>query len=204
MLEIFAYGISVMYSPGPINLLGLHSGLQGKAKAHFGFYVGVGSAMLILFISLAFLGSKMIDKSVLPYVSILGCSYILYIAWKVFHADVDIKSSEQGNGKGKSDLRYRDGLIMHLLNPKALIATLPISTIQFPAAGIAGSQIIFWSLILSIVAFGAPASYALAGSVLGKKIENPVYFRTFNILMSLLLAYVAVSIGYEHIYLAWV
>lgn len=200
MLEIFAYGISVMYSPGPINLLGLHSGLQGKAKAHVGFYAGVASAMLILFISLAFLGSKVIDKSVLPYISILGCSYILYIAWKVFRANVSIKAVSNSS----SDLKYRDGLIMHLLNPKALIATLPISTIQFPAAGITGSQIIFWSVILSIVAFGAPAGYALAGSVLGKKIENPVYFKTFNILMSVMLVYVALSIGYEHIYQAWV
>ncbi|MDG3085801.1 LysE family translocator [Vibrio hannami] len=199
MLEIFAYGISVMYSPGPINLLGLHSGLKGKGKAHFGFYVGVASAMLILFISLAFLGSKVIDKSVLPYISILGCSYIIYIAWKVFRANINIKNDDTG----KSNLRYRDGLIMHLLNPKALIATLPISTIQFPAAGIAGSQIFFWSLILSIVAFGAPASYALAGSVLGKRIENPVYFKTFNYLMSVMLVYVALSIGYEHIYLSW-
>ncbi|WED24536.1 LysE family transporter [Vibrio sp. JC009] len=199
MLEIFAYAFSVMYSPGPMNLLGLHSGIQGKAKAHFGFYVGVGAAMLILFISLSFLGAQVVNKSILPYISILGCCYMVNIAWKVFRAKVDIGESKQK----KNGLKFRDGLFMHLLNPKALIATLPISTIQFPAVGIAGTQIIFWSLILSIFAFGAPAGYAVAGSVLGKKIENPLYFRSFNILMSVLLVYVAASISYEHVYLAW-
>jgi threonine/homoserine/homoserine lactone efflux protein len=124
---------------------------------------------------------------------------MLYVAWNVFSSTVDLSNgNKQRNGLG-----FRDGLIMHLLNPKAMIATLPISTIQFPAVGIAGGQIVFWSLLLSVFAFGAPAGYAVAGAVLGKKIEHPLVFRSFNILMSVLLVYVAFSIGYEHIYFAW-
>lgn len=129
-----------------------------------------------------------------------GCSYIFYIACKVFRANVNVSTED----KQENVLSFKDGLFIQLLNPKALLATLPISTIQFPAAGITGSTILFFSVILSIMAFGAPASYSLIGVVMGKRIENLVYFRLFNMLMSALLVYVAFSIGYEHVYLALV
>lgn len=200
MLEIFIYAFSVMYSPGPMNLLGFHSGIQGKLAKHSGFYIGVGCAMLLLFVSLSFLGEKVIDRSVLPYISIIGCGYMVKIAWQTFRAEVDFECPDNS----EASLRFKDGLLMHLFNPKALIATLPISTIQFPAVGVVGGQILFWSLMLSILAFGAPAGYALVGAIVGGRVRKPVYFKAFNIAMSLLLVYVAVSIGYEYIYLAWI
>ncbi|MGX9416703.1 LysE family translocator [Vibrio sp. WJH972] len=197
MLAIFAYAFSVMYSPGPMNLLGLHLGFQGRAKANIGFYVGISTAMLILFISIAFLGSQIISKSLLPYISIIGCSYMLVIAWKISQAKVNMKDQKVEQG----DLTFRDGLVMHILNPKAFIATLPIATIQFPAMGIVGPQIILWSIVLSVFSFGAPAGYALVGSILGKRVQRQQYFAYFNALMSILLVYAATTIAYQHAYL---
>ncbi len=197
MLEILAYAIGVMYTPGPINLLGLHSGINGKTREHIGFFSGVGCAMLILFMFLGFLGLKFINPSLLPYISLIGCSYIVYIAWKVFRANININE----NKANVSVLSFSNGLIMQLLNPKALVATMPISTIQFPAAGISGGAIVIWSIGLALLAFGAPGSYSLVGMSMGKRIENPIYFRTFNFLMSALLIFVALSIGYEHVYI---
>jgi len=198
MLEILAYAIGVMYTPGPINLLGLHSGLNGKTREHMGFFAGVGCAMLSLFVFLGFLGLKFINPSLLPYISLIGCSYIVYIAWKVLHTNVNVSEKTAS----VSILSFTNGLIMQLLNPKALVATMPISTIQFPAVGISGSSIVIWSIGLAILAFGAPSSYSLAGMAMGKRIENPIYFKTFNVLMFALLIFVATSIGYEHVYRA--
>lgn len=195
MLEIFAYAIGVMYTPGPINLLGLHSGVNRQAKSHLGFFIGVGAAMFTLFVFLAYVGIQIIDPQLLPYISLAGCSYILYIAWKVASSRVDLDSEQ----KQIKSLRFRDGLFMQLLNPKALVATLPISTIQFPAVGISGIAVLIWSFILAILAFGAPAGYSLAGVALGKQIKDPRYFKSFNLLMAGLLVYVAISIGYDHV-----
>ncbi len=197
MLEILAYAIGVMYTPGPINLLGLHSGLNGKTREHIGFFIGVGCAMFILFILLGYLGLTFINPTLLPYASLIGCSYILYIAWKVVRSNVNITD----NAAKVSVLSFSNGLIMQLLNPKALVATLPISTIQFPAAGISGGAIFVWSCFLATLAFGAPGSYSLVGMLMGKRIESPGYFKVFNVLMSGLLIFVALSIGYEHVYL---
>ena len=45
--------------------------------------------------------------------------------------------------------RYRDGLILQLLNPKGIVATLPVATLQFPAAGIQGPGLVVWSMGLA-------------------------------------------------------
>ncbi|MDC5705627.1 LysE family transporter [Vibrio europaeus] len=195
MSEIFAYAIGVMYTPGPVNLLGLHSGLNRNTRSHLGFFIGVGMAMFILFVMLGFIGLKVINPQVLPFISLAGCLYILHIAWKVAGANVEFSQDTSDS----NSLSFRDGLFMQLLNPKALVATLPVSTIQFPSVGITGSAIVLWSLVLAILAFGAPTGYSLAGLVLGKRISNPSYFKVFNLLMAALLVYVSLTIGYEHV-----
>ena len=195
MSEIFAYAIGVMYTPGPVNLLGLHSGLNRNTRSHLGFFIGVGMAMFILFVMLGFIGLKVINPQVLPFISLAGCLYILHIAWKVAGANVELSQDTSDS----NSLSFRDGLFMQLLNPKALVATLPVSTIQFPSVGITGSAIVLWSLVLAILAFGAPTGYSLAGLVLGKRVSNPSYFKVFNLLMAALLVYVSLTIGYEHV-----
>ncbi|URQ92730.1 LysE family transporter [Pseudoalteromonas sp. SCSIO 43101] len=194
MADIFAYAIGIMYTPGPINLLGLSSGLNKQTRSHLGFFIGVGSAMFILFVLLGYLGLQMINPQFLPYVSLIGCGYILYIAWKVAKAKVQVSDTS-----ADASLSFFDGLFMQLLNPKALVATLPIATIQFPSADITGAAIVFWSFILAILAFGAPTSYSLAGLVLGKQVSRPSVFNVFNKLMAVLLVYVALMIAYEHV-----
>ena len=194
MADIFAYAIGIMYTPGPINLLGLGSGLNKQTRSHLGFFIGVGSAMFILFVLLGYLGLQVINPQFLPYVSLIGCGYILYIAWKVAKAKVQVSDTS-----ADASLSFFDGLFMQLLNPKALVATLPIATIQFPSADITGAAIVFWSLILAILAFGAPTSYSLAGLMLGKQVSRPGVFNVFNKLMAILLVYVALMIAYEHV-----
>lgn len=191
MLEIIAYAIGIMYTPGPVNLLGLQSGINNKTNAHFGFFAGVASAMLLLFILLGFTGVQLIPAKILPVISFAGCLYIVYIAVKVAKTRVSLETQSTAT----KTLRFSNGLFMQLLNPKALVATLPITTIQFPAAGIAGSNIVLWSCILALLAFGAPACYSIAGRAVGKHITNSKYFKVINLLMAGLLVLVAADIA---------
>lgn len=132
MIEIFAYAIGVMYTPGPVNLLGLNTGLNGLAKASAGYYFGVGSAMLLLFLSFGWLGSALIDRDSLIIISVIGCGYIATLAIKILKAKVTLGE----DATNQRPLRFRQGLVLQLLNPKGMVATLPIATIQFPSAGI--------------------------------------------------------------------
>ncbi|MEN6669255.1 LysE family transporter [Psychrobacter sp. B38] len=197
MLEIFLYAIGIMYSPGPVNLLGLKSGMDNKVQSHIGFFLGVGSAMLILFLVLGYAGLTFIPASALPFISTAGCLYILYIAVKIAFANVTLGQEQTS----KKSLSYANGLFIQLLNPKGLAATLPITTIQFPAANISGSAIFYISFILAILAVGAPASYALLGRTIGSRIENPKYFKWFNLVMAGLLVFVAIDIAHKQLFI---
>ncbi|GAA0564965.1 LysE family translocator [Halomonas salifodinae] len=197
MLEIVAYALGVMYTPGPVNLLGLNAGLNGQARTSLGFFSGVGVAMLTLFLIFGWVGAAWVRGDLLAVVGALGCGYILYLAIKIARSTIDPGAVRQA----PRVLQFRDGLIMQLCNPKALVATLPIVTIQFPAAGIHGVALLPWSLGLAILAFGALGSYALMGAVVGQRLDNPRLLKGFSLAMAALLLGVAFSIGYEHVWL---
>ena len=168
MLGIVAYALGAMYSPGPVNLLGLNIGINGQARQSVGFCLGVGTAMLAYLLVLGWAGAAWIDDEALIVVSALGCAYIVYLASKIARSSVDI--SEPDNAPRL--VSYRDGLVMQLLNPKAIVATLPITTLQFPAADIHGLSLMFWALGLSMLAAGAPGSYIVIGSAVIQLLLN--------------------------------
>ncbi|MBT2785537.1 MULTISPECIES: LysE family transporter [unclassified Halomonas] len=196
MLAIVAYALGAMYSPGPVNLLGLNVGINGQAQKSLGFCLGVGTSMLIYLLLLGWVGTAWINDDAMIVVSALGCGYIVYLASKIARSSLDISTPDNAPRL----VNYRDGLVMQLLNPKAIVATLPITTLQFPAAGIEGVSLVVWALGLAVLAAGAPGSYILIGSLVGQRIENANIVKRFNWVMAGLLVAVALSIGYEHVW----
>lgn len=69
-------------------------------------------------------------------------------------------------------LTIKERFLIHILNPKATLATLPIATIHFPANQIKGVSIFIFSLVLSMMGAGAPASYALVGQYFSKLLKG--------------------------------
>lgn len=197
MLAIVAYALGVMYTPGPVNLLGLNVGINGQARKSVGFCLGVGTAMLAYLLVLGWAGAAWIDDDALVVVSALGCSYIIYLACKIARSSADFSRPAHAPRL----VSYRDGLVMQLLNPKAIVATLPITTLQFPAAGIEGASLVAWAFGLALMAAGAPGSYIAIGSAVGSRVKSPAIVKGFNRLMAGLLVAVALSIGVEHVWL---
>nr|WP_174506650.1 LysE family transporter [Acinetobacter sp. Marseille-Q1620] len=180
-MEIFLYTLSVMYSPGPVNFMGLNSGLTGQLKKTVGFFLGVGCAMLVLFILFGYLGEAIIPHQWLHYIALIGAIYTFYIALKMFLAKLDTGTHES------KTLTFFNGFLIQLLNPKGILVILPVTTLMYPAARITGAKLFVVSFIISLGAAAAPFLYALAGSVLGQKIANPVWFNRLNKIMGVLL-----------------
>lgn len=195
MVEILAYAFGIMYTPGPVNLLSLNRGLNGQYR--FNFCIGVGCAMLLLFVLFGYSGTLLFSDQYRILLSAAGCLYIFYLGYKIARANVTVSEPSQTD----ETLSFRSGFLMQLLNPKAPVAILPITTVQFPAAGISGSMMIIWSVILATMAFGAPSAYMLMGKHLSQFISRPQYFRLLNSAMALLLFYVAADIGWNHVVL---
>ncbi|XAW87419.1 LysE family transporter [Vibrio sp. CDRSL-10 TSBA] len=189
MTDIILYAFGVMYTPGPVNAIGLNNGIQKQTRI-FGFFAGVAVAMFILFFSLALIGEQVMNDSLLQGASVLGSLYILWLAYKIFSAPVGDYSNTEPRV-----LTFRDGLLMQLLNPKGITVALPVATVQFSAAGITGLLLLAWCIGLAVFAFGAPWSYFIFGRLLGKNINQTRYLTMINKLMALFLAFVALSMG---------
>lgn len=183
-MEIFLYSLSVIYSPGPVNFMGLNAGLTGQLKKTIGFFFGVGFALLVLFIIFGYLGEAIIPRQWLHFIALFGAIYTFYIAAKMFSARIN---TTQQQGTQPKNLTFLNGFFIQLLNPKAILVVLPITTVMYPAAKINGLMILIVSVLISLGAVGAPFSYTLAGSYLGQKIANPLWFNRLNKIMGVLL-----------------
>lgn len=197
-MEIFLYAFSVMYSPGPVNIMGLNAGLTGQFHRTVSFFIGVGCAMFVLFILFGYTGEAIISKDVLPYVAFVGGLYTTYLAYKVYTSKVKLAdtTSQQPDTQAKP-LSFWNGFLVQALNPKGIMVVLPITTVMFPAAHITGASIAVVSALIALGGAGAPSVYSFLGAVLGRRITKDSYFDLFNRLMGIALAVCAVFIFYD-------
>ncbi|QNX32433.1 LysE family translocator [Acinetobacter seifertii] len=192
-MEIFLYTLSVMYSPGPVNFMGLNAGLTGQLKKTIYFFIGVGCAMLMLFMIFGYAGAAIIPQNALHYIALLGACYTFYLAFQMLKTDIEI-SYETAEVQV---LSFWNGFWIQALNPKGILVILPVTTIMYPSAHIIGVQIFLVSLLISIGAAGAPFLYSWAGVVLGKKIKNKIWFNRINKAMGLMLLISGIFMLYD-------
>jgi threonine/homoserine/homoserine lactone efflux protein len=196
-MEIFLYAFSVMYSPGPVNVMGLNAGLTGQFRSTVGFFIGVGCAMFALFLIFGYTGEALISRSALPYLALVGGLYTLYLAFKVFTSKVVLPSKIDATQSTDKPLTFWNGFLIQALNPKGMMVVLPITTVMFPAAHVTGMSILLISTMIALGGAGAPSIYSLLGAVLGKRITKESYFNLFNRLMGVALAVCATFMLYD-------
>lgn len=195
MLEILLFSIGVMYTPGPVNIISLNNGMQKNLSAHLPFAGGVAVALCLWFLVGGYAGAAVLDGATLPVVGALGAGFTLYLAWKIMTQDFRVRGGKVAKLDGK------DGFLLQLLNPKTFMVVIPVTTVQFPAAGIRGPGIALWSVGLALLGFGAPTLYAALGALLGNRRGAERYFRWANLALGLLLVAVAVDMGYRQVVL---
>jgi threonine/homoserine/homoserine lactone efflux protein len=195
MLQMLLYGIGIMYTPGPVNIMGLTLGLNKKFKNSLGFFSGVGLAMFVLFFVYGYTGERFMKKEYLIYTSVAGGIYISYLAIKVLKEDLHIDEKLK-----KDSFTLRDGFIMQIVNPKASLAALPISTINFPANDITGINIMIMSILFGLLVIGAPSVYCLLGQFFSDFIKRKKALLILNKITGVILLYVAFCIFKDHVY----
>lgn len=190
MISIILYGISILFSPGPVTLVALSKGLNRQFETSVGYFVSIGTATYILLLFYGYTGEKIIKKEHFIYISVLGCLYMLYLSYKMFRHRVAVKSPE----KNQRQIGFKEGLFMQLFNPKASLATLPIATLQYPMNDISGHNIAVVSLIFLALGILSPGLYCFIGQYFSRFITDERWLNRFNKSMAAVLAMVAIVI----------
>lgn len=197
-MEIILYAMGMMYSPGPVNFMGLNAGLTGHFKQTINFFIGVGCAIMALFIILGYIGEAIIPHRYLPYISLVGAVYTYYLAYQMVFPTITMEE-EDATVSTQKRLTFWNGFLIQFLNPKGILLAFPIVAIMYPSAHITGINIALISCAISIGGGLAPGLYALAGDVIGKKIKNKIWIQRFTQLMGAMLIIVGSMMLYDFV-----
>ena len=182
MALIALFAISMVGSPGPVNMLLMASGANFGYWRSFPFLVGSISGFLLVCIATALgLGTLFTTSPVLQLV-FLGASlfYILYLAWRVATANPSMAESSDRPG-------FLAGLILHPLNPKAWV-TVVAAFSQFIAPGESyAAQVLVIILIFLVVSLPFNSLWCYGGNLLRRLVTSHHILRAINVTLAVLM-----------------
>lgn len=189
LIGFVAATIILAISPGPDNIFVLTQSLAHGVKSGIAITAGLISGCIVHTTLLAFGVSAIITASETAFlvVKIIGATYLLYLAFKVYRSDPAIVLQQTSTQKSFRKL-FITGVYMNLVNPKVLLfflAFFPVflwneteSTVsQFYILGIVFMIVSF--LVFSLIAL-------LAGSIstiLKKTTRVGVFLKWLQILV---------------------
>lgn len=182
MALVTLFAISMVGSPGPVNMLLMASGANFGYRRSFPFLIGSISGFLLVCMATALgLGTLFTTSPVLQLV-FLGASllYILYLAYRVAMANPTLSESTEQPG-------YLAGLILHPLNPKAWV-TIVAAYSQFvsPETDYA-TQVAIIILIFLIVSLPFNSLWCYGGNLLRRLVTSPQLMRAINVTLAFLM-----------------
>ena len=173
MFEIlfsFTIATSILsISPGPDNIFVLTQSIVNGKKYGLATVFGLMTGCIIHTTLVAFGVSAILkeNENLFFFIKLLGASYLIYLAYKVYKSDAKIVLSND-NVKSETLLQlFKKGFIMNVLNPKVTIFFLAFFP-QFLFSETISTVIQFYVLggifiLVSFLVFGTIA--VLAGSI---------------------------------------
>jgi len=191
-LSFLVFVVITSFTPGPNNIMAMAFANQYGLKKTIQFCLGVGIGFCTITALSCFFNIALIH--VMPIITlpltILGVSYMLYLAYKIFTTKENDESSNYSKEEKRSFLLL--GAFLQFVNPKGILFSITIvASYILPYYSSVTSYIIF-ALFLGLVGITSTFSWALFGSVFRKVLIK--YRQPFNIVMALLLVYSAFSI----------
>lgn len=190
---LVSYIVIMSITPGPNNLMLASSGVN------FGFWRSVPHILGIAFgHSLQFALTALMLQWILNwlanwrlFLAFFACSYLLYLAWKIFHA---------GKPEEKKRLRpmsFIGAAAFQWLNPKGWVMVINTAILFLPS----GQEnmlhpIAMLALILSVVNIPCVALWAWLGDGMRRFLNDAQHLFYFNAVMALLLALTALTLFY--------
>ncbi len=174
-------------TPGPNNLLltssGANFGLRRSIPLYLGIMLGMQTMLLLSAFGIAAL--LLIYPAIHTGLKVLGCLYLLWLAWKI--AMSHYKRLDTIELAGKPTKIYQ-GWLLQFLNPKAWLMGLgAVSSYSLP-----GSLYVYSILAISVVMLIsnalAGAIWLVLGSLIGQLLGSRRAWFMFNITMGILTA----------------
>ncbi len=168
LISFLLFASAMVGTPGPANMVALAAGARFGLRACLGLVFGliVGKALLNIAMGAGLIAAIRDNPTIFAAAKWASAAYMVWLAWR-------IAGSSMVPGEAAKRLTFRDGVVVHPLNPKAWAMTITAFT-QFTVAdapwlpqvltimaGFAAVQLVFHSLWC---AAGARIAAVVAGT----------------------------------------
>ncbi|HEX8233623.1 MAG TPA: LysE family translocator [Caulobacteraceae bacterium] len=201
--ELFAAFLAitalVVVTPGPAILFALAAGVAHGRKAVLLATAGMISGNLVWFAAAA-LGLAAVAKShpgAFQWLRWLGVGYLLWLAVGKFAAAFRDPSGAAVAGR-RVERPFRDGLLVQLTNPKALVyITAILPPFIEPSRPVGPQLAVFAAAAVALDGLGM-ITYGFGGAALAARMTEPRFRRLFSAFTGVLLTLAAILILTQH------
>ncbi|MCJ7736463.1 MAG: LysE family transporter [Anaerolineae bacterium] len=188
---VLSFVLATTFSPGPNNLSSASMGVLHGYKKTLRYMAGIATGFFLIMLLCSWVSMTLLDaypalETVLRFI---GAGYILWLAYHTLRANYTFGEDD------RTLLGFTNGLVLQILNPKAIIYGLTLySTLLAPATGNSAYQMLS-ALLLAVVAFCATSTWALFGSLIRAQLKQPKIRRAVSLVLALLLIYTAFELS---------
>jgi threonine/homoserine/homoserine lactone efflux protein len=187
-IALLTYVATMSVTPGPNNLMlaasGVNHGFRRTLPLMFG--ISFGHGIQVMLVAGAFAWVMVWLDAVRPVLIGVGCSYLLWLAWRQAHA-------ARPGSAGRRPLGFIGAALFQWVNPKAWVMVINVVILFLPReSGWDGALLL--AGLCALINLPCIAVWALAGDHLRERLSEPRMLAGFNYLMAGLLAATAVWI----------
>ena len=167
LFSLWAFIILMVGTPGPANLLAMAAGSQLGFYKCIPFNLGLTLGKIILNTAMGLgLGVLLVNFTTFQTtIKFLGAGYMIYLALKSWNTNIK-------NNEGKPNIGWKQGILVHPLNPKAWVMTLIAWTEFGPQLGNFSVQFIVITSSFALTQIFVHNLWSLLGAILSRSLSN--------------------------------
>lgn len=186
--EFLIYCFVTAYTPGPNNLLSMSYAAKLGFRRSYRFNLGITTGFFLVMNICTLFSSAL--YSILPRVKIimqiLGASYMLFLAWKVWKSSANLEVDD------RNDASFLSGMILQFMNFKIYIYAITAMSLYILPVYDSRAVLAGFALILTVIGSSANYIWAFFGSAFCRFFAK--HTKAVNLVMALLLVYCAASL----------
>jgi cysteine/O-acetylserine efflux protein len=189
-LPIISYILISSFTPGPSNISSAFLAMLHGYKNTLRYQAGLAAGVFLLMLSSGLLSTTLVRRfpTFEPVMRYLGAAYILYLAFGILKASYTFTEQEI------RPFGFLHGFMLQILNPKLFVYAFTLFSAFLATMTKNLTVLLLVVTLLSMVAFCATSTWALFGTAIKTHLHNPRLKTAVNIVLSLSLIYIAISL----------
>lgn len=183
-MAFFLFAFSVMLTPGPNNLMIMHSGLNFGIKRTMGHFLGILVGVITIFILVGFGLGYFMEKYPIwkLIIKMLGSIYMLFLAVKISQMN-----ENKTNTNIASPMTFSQAALFQWVNPKAWIIAFTISGMFHVYTNVILNTLLLL-IVITVINVPCLGIWLYFGRFIEKIIKNNKQRKILNLFLGFLLA----------------